>query len=156
MTKAQAAQIRRDLTPSVALTCTVFGEAQGESILGQVAVAAVIRNRVRHPTWWGKDWASVCTKPWQFACWWEATDNTRRVYALAAALLGGRAPVGPQTVIGQLDWIAAGILDDVIIDPTDGANHYCTTALLRKAPPAWARGQTPTTVIDGHTFFRLR
>lgn len=149
------AEIRAAISPLVAVTCTLFGEAAGESLTGQAAVAAVIRNRVRHPRWWGKDWKGVCHGKWQFSCWWETSPNTDRVYALAEALMRRQAATGPQSVVGQLEWVAAGVMDDVLLDPTRGADHYLTTALLRSKPPTWAKGQVPVAVVDDHTFFRL-
>ncbi|MCK5612089.1 cell wall hydrolase [Candidatus Pacearchaeota archaeon] len=44
---------------------TVYHEARGEPILGQVAVASVVMNRVNHERW-GKDVCSVVFAPHQF------------------------------------------------------------------------------------------
>jgi len=45
------------------LARTLWGEARGESLAGQVAVACVIRNRVndaKDRSWWGEGYAGVC------------------------------------------------------------------------------------------------
>ena len=54
------------------LARTLWGEARGESLAGQIAVAWTIRNRVddgNTKSWWGEGYAGVCQKPYQFSCW---------------------------------------------------------------------------------------
>ena len=54
------------------LARTLFGEARGEGLVGQIAVAWTIRNRVedgKAKSWWGEGYAGVCLKPYQFSCW---------------------------------------------------------------------------------------
>ncbi|ROM79306.1 hypothetical protein BK654_08030 [Pseudomonas brassicacearum] len=54
------------------LARTLWGEAPGESLAGQIAVAWTIRNRVeddKAKLWWGEGYAGVCLKPYQFICW---------------------------------------------------------------------------------------
>ena len=54
------------------LARTLWGEARGESLAGQIAVAWTIRNRVndgKDKSWWGEGYAGVCQKPYQFSCW---------------------------------------------------------------------------------------
>jgi len=53
------------------LARTLWGEARGEGLAGQIAVAWTIRNRVfdgKAKSWWGEGYAGVCLKPWQFSC----------------------------------------------------------------------------------------
>ena len=50
-----------------ALFRTVVGEAVGEGTQGQIAVAWVIRNRVRDPRW-PNTIHDVCHQPYQFEC----------------------------------------------------------------------------------------
>lgn len=149
-------QIRAALTDQQALICTLFGEAAGEPIEGQVAVACVIRNRATHPRWWGSGIKGVCLAPSQFSCWWERTQNTDRVYALADALIRRQGATSSRTVVSQLHWVAAGVLDDLLVDNTRSADHYLTDRLFRSAKcPPWARGKTPVARIGAHVFFRL-
>ena len=56
------------------LARTLWGEARGEGVAGQIAVAWSIRNRVEmdlhndgKPDWWGEGYAGVCKKPYQFS-----------------------------------------------------------------------------------------
>ena len=48
-----------------------MGEARGEDLIGQIAVAWTIRNRVndgKAKSWWVEGYAGVCQKPYQFSC----------------------------------------------------------------------------------------
>lgn len=158
--------IRAALTDEQALVCTLYGEAAGEPLQSQVAVACAIRNRVladlggdEKPDWWGEGYTGVCLKAWQFSCWWEDNANATRVYALAQALLA-RQPVGEPSLIAELRWVAAGVIGQQLRDITRGADHYLTTALYRTAPPAWARlssghKRAPVCTLGAHVFFRL-
>jgi hypothetical protein len=47
---------------------------------------------------------------------------------------------------------ATQVLFDNTIDCTKGANHYHST---RITAPYWAKGQTPTTTIGHHIFYKL-
>lgn len=58
---------------------TIAGEARGQGYLDMIAVGAVIRERVLRPGWWGRDWESVCQKPWQFSCWNEGDPNREAI-----------------------------------------------------------------------------
>lgn len=156
MTREEKEQLRDGVTDRVALIGTLMGEAAGESIAGQVAVASVIRNRALHPRWWGKSWRGVCLQRGQFSCWWEANANTDRVYALARALMTGQAATSGPDVVSQLEWVAAGVLDNVLMDPTGMSDHYLTETLFESAAcPVWARGKRPKARIDHHVFLRL-
>jgi spore germination cell wall hydrolase CwlJ-like protein len=45
------------------LARTLWGEARGETLAGQIAVAWTIRNRVndgKDKSWWGEGYAGVC------------------------------------------------------------------------------------------------
>lgn len=125
---------------------TVWGEARGEPWIGMVAVAWVIRNRAARPSWWGRDYETVCRAPRQFSCWDDTPaifDQTPRSmpipYAAACAVALGDEP-----------------------DPTDGATHYHSIrrpSWARQWPPSWAASQTATSLtetarIGGHVFYR--
>ena len=60
------------------LARTLWGEARGESLAGQIAVAWTIRNRVNDgnaKSWWGEGYVGVCQKPYQFSCWNKNDPN---------------------------------------------------------------------------------
>jgi spore germination cell wall hydrolase CwlJ-like protein len=126
------------------LARTIYGEARGESVRGQEAVAAVIVNRAalaarRGGWWWGDDIASVCRKPYQFSCWNKGDPNRARIEAV-----GEGDPVF-QTCLRIARRAVAGTLDD----PTRGATHYHTKAVY----PPWARGRAPCAEIGQHLFY---
>lgn len=138
-----------------AVALTLSGEAAGEPMNGRVAVAWVIHNRAAKPGWWGRDDASVCLARWQFSCWWETrSPNSIRLYALADRHLNLALTPADRAALDPLLAIADGVLSGVTPDPTNGATHYLTTALLKAAPPPWAKGQTPCAVICRHSFFK--
>ena len=61
---------------------TIWAEARGEPLEGQIAVANVILNRARQGGWWGDDVAGVCCKSKQFSCWNEGDPNRARMDGL--------------------------------------------------------------------------
>ena len=119
---------------------TVIGEAEGETPVGQQAVAAVIRNRMAG----GRSASDVIFQPGAFEPWVNPARRRRmeeispsdplyqRVLATVRPVLEGAAP-----------------------DPTGGATHfYSPTAqkALGREMPAWGAG-TPTAVIGRHRFY---
>jgi spore germination cell wall hydrolase CwlJ-like protein len=143
---------------ALALTVTLYGEAAGEPVEGQIAVANAVRNRVRSPIrWWGTGTAGVCLQAKQFSCWnvdKAGAPDAPRVYAIAETLLRGEVPA-ELALVQQLRWIATGIIAGQLQDNTRGANHYLTSRLLRATPPDWAIGRTPVAEIGAHSFFRI-
>lgn len=152
-------QIRAELNDHSALVATLAGEAAGEPLAGQVAVACVIRNRATLGGWWGRTIAAVCLCRNQFSCWWERGQNTLNVYCLAEALLTGQADIGTSAyrpeLVAQLSTIATAVISGQQEDITNGATHYLTNALYTspKSPP-WSRGVKPCAVIGNHAFFK--
>src|SRR5690348_11880383 len=158
MDDADRKSIRDRIGDLGALIVTLFGEARGEPILGQIAVANVIRNRVL-ATPLPRSYRAVCTAPWQFSCWWETSENADRTFALAQAVItvsGLPSLVGPdRTAFRQVDWIAQGVFSgDLSDDPTHGATHYLTAELYRVKPPAWAVGKSILAEVGQHVFLR--
>lgn len=115
----------------------IYFEARGESLLGQIAVAEVILNRVDSPLYPG----SVCGVVKQrggggcqfsYVCDGYA-DKMREK---DAADLAGR--------------IARAMLDGATRVLTDGATHFHT----RSVRPSWARSFPKTAAIGAHLFYR--
>lgn len=105
---------------------------------GKVAVAAVVLNRLRHPSF-PKSITSVAHQPLQFSCY--NRDVRERLYR-------GRIP--------QDAWAAAR---EAVAgrDPSRGATHYFNPHLVR---PAWARQMRFLVRIgerehDTHDFYRM-
>lgn len=128
------------------LARTIWGEARGESLSGQEAVANVILNRVkvaqqRGQFWWGNDIIAVCRKPYQFSCWNHDDPNYIK---MTQVTLDDRA-------FAQCLRLARRAVNGTLSDNTDGATHYHTDSIM----PAWARGQDPTAIIGEHVFYRI-
>jgi N-acetylmuramoyl-L-alanine amidase len=125
-------------------TRTVIGEARGENITGQVAVAFVIRNRVLFlPSWWGNTPKEVCLKPSQFSCWNLRDPNRDFIMKLSRddSLYQGVE----QTVLD----VFLGIPND----PTYGATTY--KVIGTKASWDSAVEGAPPKVVDHQEFWRL-
>jgi hypothetical protein len=124
---------------------TVIGEAGGEPLTGQQGVAAVIKNRMAA----GKqDAQSVIFTPNQFEPW-----NNPATRAKLEAI-----DPGSQVYQDVLNKAVRPVMSGDAQDPTGGAtNFYSPTAqkALGRDTPSWAAGQTPSTTIGGHQFYKL-
>ncbi|KPG98325.1 hydrolase [Pseudomonas sp. RIT-PI-q] len=128
------------------LARTLWGEARGESLAGQIAVAWTIRNRVndgKAKSWWGEGYPGVCKKPYQFSCWNRNDPNY--------AFLSGAKPI-PFSEFGQALIAADQVLAGRVADPTGGATHYYATTMPK--PPVWVQGAKQTLALGRHIFFR--
>lgn len=126
------------------LARTIYGEARGESISGQEAVASVIMNRVsfskrRGRYWWGNSVSDVCQAPWQFSCWNKNDPNYSKLIK-----------VGSEDIyFCMCRRIAERAVSGTLEDTTNGATHYHTKNCL----PAWARNKKPCAEIGAHLFY---
>ena len=141
------------LSDDALLSLTIYGEARGEPLEGQIAVACCVRNRRRDPDHrWGETYRAVCLQPSQFSCWSPAGGVTNHDTVLQAARsLLTKADVVP--LLDQAAWVALGISRGAILDTVRGANHYHTASLVPR--PAWTKGRTPLLQKGGHVFYRL-
>jgi N-acetylmuramoyl-L-alanine amidase len=152
------------LSDAQVFTVVLYGEVRSEPLTGIVAVANVVRNRVKadlhndgKPDWWGEGYRGVLLKPWQFSCLHPQGGfrNYERVKALAADLAAGKSGDAKYLTCA---WVARGVLGDIL--PADlkgcdvkGANHYHTAALTPR--PTWAQNRTPLVQIGSHVFYQL-
>lgn len=128
------------------LARTLWGEARGEGPQGMEAVANVVLNRAavaqaKGGYWWGNDIISVSQKPYQFSCWNRSDPNYRQLQAVTEKDLHFA------TAMRIARRAVAGTLADI----TGGATHYHAKSIT----PDWARGETPTTTIRNHIFYKL-
>lgn len=126
------------------LAKTIFGEARGESLSGQEAVASVVLNRVgfskkRGGYWWGNSIIEVCRKEYQFSCWNKSDPNRR--------LLDVVTEENPSFAISKR--IALRAIAGVLPDKTEGATHYHVKTLR----PKWSIGKIPCAEIGHHVFY---
>jgi N-acetylmuramoyl-L-alanine amidase len=129
---------------------TIFGEARGEPLKGQIAVAGAIMNRVRidfgddgRDDWWGEGVQGVCLAGkgiHQFSCW---DANSPGLVALKSVKPGSYIFDVCRLVMFQA-------IKGLINDPTGGATHYHA----KWAMPYWAIGRTPCAVIGNHLFYQ--
>lgn len=122
-----------------AMALTVWGEARGEPMAGQVAVAHVIMNRVRDdgPRWPDSPY-DVCHQSKQFS-WWNNPEGPPKVQ-------------DPE--FANIIAVCAGCIAGDFDDPTNGANHYLNLKVLDKVP-TWYRADKIVALIGGHTFLKM-
>ena len=132
------------------LALTLWGEARGEDIEGQVAVGSVIRNRIDKNTY-----HEICLKPNQFSCWNANDPNVAQLNEMAEMLLMGQIITNPD--YQQVLWVATGIINNVIKDNTQGAKNYLTNTLFNSDNrPHWAKFlRTTPKIIGNQTFFNV-
>lgn len=132
---------------------TIWAEARGETLEGQRAVLYVIINRLKNPGWWSRQngdgipddtLAAVCHDSHQFSCWLPSDPQSAR--------LRNPKTLELPEVQRIRQWVARELLDPGT-DPTGGADHYCTTKIVRYT--RWAKGKVPIRVIGGHSFYKL-
>lgn len=127
------------------MTSTVLGEAEGEPLIGKIAVAYVIMNRVADQRW--PDTASeVCLQRLQFSSW---NRGSARLAPMRDPKKFASERVWNECFRAALD--AAFKLEP---DPTLGANSYLAAAHLTVLP-IWAEASKITVKIGNHTFYRL-
>lgn len=131
------------------LALTIYGEARGETHDGRIAVANVVRNRLKTHRW-GASYERVCLAPMQFSCWSPhgGVSNFRHLQELALTIVTGPAPTDP--VLAACYQIAADIQSGVTPDTVHGATFYFVTD---SKIPTWAIGEVPVCVIGKHSFF---
>lgn len=118
---------------------TLWQEARGEPLDGQVAVSHVLVNRLRDGRW-GKTFGEVCLSPLQFSGW-NAHDPNR----MEAAALKDYS----QALVG-LTPILLGAINGY--DLTNGAMWYFAKSM--KVPPDWTKGATPCGTFGNQMFYK--
>jgi len=133
------AAIAGDDDPVSCLALTIYHEARGESLSGQLAVGYVVMNRTRS----GIFPADVCDvvrqggerrNECQFSWWCDGlSDRPRDAAALRASYV-----------------LAAEIYNGCVSDPTAGALWFHRIGLK----PAWSKTSGRGQRIDSHVFYR--
>lgn len=130
------------------LARTIFGEARGELVkkTGGMkslhAVAWVVKNRLKAKMY-GNTITEVCKKPWQFSCW-NPNDPNRKLLEKIAI---------DNKLLQTCTLAALEVLNDVVPDLTDGADHYHHYLI---GPPYWTMAMQKTIKIGAHIFYRMR
>jgi N-acetylmuramoyl-L-alanine amidase len=128
-----------NLTEVFLLALCIYREARGEPDEAKFAVGCVVRNRVQHPGWWGHDYFTVITKPWQFSSFNKGEVNS--------IVFGSPGDVAWQSCF-EIAWriLFGGP------DTTNGATYYYDKS-LDKNPPKWAAESVHTADIGSFHFF---
>lgn len=140
------------------LACTLWGEARSENTDGILAVACVIRNRVKDAAHrWPQTYRGVCLQPKQFSCWLpEGGEGNHKKLTELVETLKTSAVDDPR--YKECAWIATGVINDWVRDQVFGADHYHTASMKDK--PDWATGFVPLNNIHpfprtSHLFYKL-
>ena len=122
------------------LTVLVILEAEAEPLLGKIAVACVVRNRV-HDKRWPDRWKEVMLQPKQFSCFLPE-------YFRPEVLT--RSHQDPYW--RESHFAAFGVYNKYIRAEANHANHYYSTDIQE---PYWAKGHEPVLEIGKHRFYKL-
>lgn len=126
------------------LAKTIYGEARGESISGQEAIASVVLNRLlfaqkRGRYWWGNSIKDICLQPWQFSCWNKNDVNYERLQEVKDS----------DVAYCICKRIALRAIAGTLEDQTCRATHYHT----KNVRPRWSIGKIPCAEIGSHFFY---
>lgn len=133
------------------LTVVVMSEARNQLLEGRIGVMCVARRRVTNKaTWDGTSYATVILKDAQFSCFNVGDLNFPYALRLAQELASGgiKAVTEDQTIARETRLLAQGVLSNLILDNTGGADHY-----YRKGThPWWEPSMVTTRTIGAHIF----
>ena len=139
-------------TAFICLALNTYHEAKNQSLVGQIATAQVVMNRVaddRYPN-------TVCevVKQGPHRPSWE---NPEREYPIRhRCQFSWYCDGKPDVPKNEKAWRKAQdvaflvLYNKINLDVTEGATHYHATYVR----PAWARTKTRTTRIEKHIFYR--
>ena len=121
-------------TSALCLALAIYWEARSEPVLGQIAVAHVILNRVdsdKYPN----NLCEVVYDHKQFSFFWDGK---------------------PDKPLEERHWefsklVANMVLKGLYLDVTKGSTHYHAEYVK----PFWSKGVKPLIVIGRHIFYRL-
>lgn len=124
------------------LATAIYFEARGESYRGQVAVAQVVRNRVKHKAYPN----SICSVVFQNQSW-----KNRCQFSFACDGIPER--VNEKTAWKQAEEIATKVINgDIYLPEVANATHYHANYVW----PKWAPKLKKLTKIGVHIFYRFR
>lgn len=120
------------------LAKTIYGEARGEPLLGQKAVACVIMNRYKARKWFSRPTiAETCQMKGQFSCWNKGDPNLKEIQKATEIQLAPFKEIAERFIDGQeKDFLC-------------GACHYHAL----NYPAYWAEGKKADFMIGRHLFY---
>ena len=111
----------------VFLALVIWRESRGEGLVGQVAVACSILNRVARPSWWGKTVMEVLFKRLQYSSMTDKRDAQLVVWP------------GNDSIWKQCVTVAKNALEGKLPNPVPGADSYYDISI---PAPNWATPET--------------
>ena len=146
----------RQLPESDLLALTLYGEARGEGLDGQLAVASVVLNRAKRGGWWGGTVHDVCLADGQFSCFnvddpsigMKADPNRDVLERMARDI---QHQINSSSAFRACWWIARGALDGILASNVQGATHYHKNT----TKPGWvgAKGMWHVCDVGSHRFY---
>lgn len=132
-----------DMYDIVLLGLCVWRESRNQTRIAQIGVAWSVKNRVLKPSWWGKDYADVILKPYQYSSFNAKDPNATKL------------PLPTDESWQQCLEIAQDVYQGITTDPTEGSTHYFD-ASLDSHPPDWSTSgaMEHTLNIDELRFWR--
>ena len=139
-------------TAFICLALNTYHEAKNQSLVGQVATAQVVMNRVEHnrfpnticevvkegptrPSWEDPNKEYPIKHRCQFSWYCDGKDDT---------------PKNEKAWKTAQDVAFLVLYDKIKLDVTEGATHYHATYVR----PSWAKTKKRTTRIEKHIFYR--
>ena len=139
-------------TAFLCLALNTYHEAKNQSMIGQIATAQVVMNRVedsRYPN-------TVCEVVKQGPTRTSWKDPSKRIPVKHRCQFSwfcdGKSdiPKNKKAWKKAQDYAYLVLYNRIQIDVTEGATHYHATYVK----PSWARTKTRTTRIESHIFYR--
>lgn len=132
------------------MACLLFAEASKKYehfIKDAIAIAWVVRNRLKRPKRFGESIKEIILKKHQFSGVGSAEWNKADRY------FGGDTFKYPpdRMMFGISYAVGLAVLEGDIPDPTCGADHYFNPQLCA---PEWAKSMTKTYTSGPHDFYR--
>lgn len=139
------------LSGSQILALTIYGEARGESVEGQIAVGSVILERVDKKGWMGKTISSVCLKPYQFSCFNENDPNYPKLLRISEQW---DEAIETNTDINECWGIALGLITGNIDRTPEIAETHCVNYMTETARNRvkWDDEMKVVATIGNHVF----
>ena len=139
-------------TAFICLALNTYHEAKNQSLVGQIATAQVVMNRVEdnrfpnticevvkegptRPSWEDPNKEYPIKHRCQFSWYCDGKDDT---------------PKNEKAWKTAQDVAFLVLYDKIKLDVTEGATHYHATYVK----PSWAKTKTRTTRIESHIFYR--
>jgi spore germination cell wall hydrolase CwlJ-like protein len=131
-----------DLSDLEVVARTISGEADNQTYPAKQGVGSTILKRVQLQWQHETTARGVCLHPEQYDCWLPGADYDRIM----------SPDIVEDPCYQDCLMIAQAVLDGTLQDNTNGADSYENT----NAGAYWAKGLTPTAVIDGLSFYETR